>query len=78
MSKTVRIALAGPGAFGIKHLDGLKNIEGVEVTSIIGRELPKAEEVAKKYGAKPTLRHRFYHVPASNTAVGHMILEEQA
>ena len=26
-------------------------------------------------GAKPTLRHRFYHVPASNTAVGHMILE---
>jgi len=52
MSKTVRIALAGPGAFGIKHLDGLKNIEGVEVTSIIGRELGKAQEVAQKYGAK--------------------------
>ena len=51
-TKTVRIALAGPGAFGIKHLDGLKNIEGVEVTSIIGRELPKAQEVAQKYGAK--------------------------
>jgi protocatechuate 4,5-dioxygenase, beta chain len=26
-------------------------------------------------GAKPTLAHRFYHVPASNTAVGHAILE---
>ncbi|MEJ5991814.1 class III extradiol dioxygenase subunit beta [Ramlibacter sp. PS3R-8] len=26
-------------------------------------------------GPKPSLRHRFYHVPASNTAVGHMILE---
>ena len=26
-------------------------------------------------GAKPTLKHRFYHVPASNTAVGHAILE---
>ncbi len=26
-------------------------------------------------GPKPTLKHRFYHVPASNTAVGHMILE---
>jgi 2-hydroxy-4-carboxymuconate semialdehyde hemiacetal dehydrogenase len=51
-AQTVRIALAGPGAFGIKHLDGLKNIEGVEVTSIIGRELPKAQEVAQKYGAK--------------------------
>ena len=26
-------------------------------------------------GPKPHLKHRFYHVPASNTAVGHMILE---
>ena len=26
-------------------------------------------------GAKPRVRHRFYHVPASNTAVGHLILE---
>jgi 2-hydroxy-4-carboxymuconate semialdehyde hemiacetal dehydrogenase len=52
MTQTVRIALAGPGAFGIKHLDALKNIEGVEVTSVIGRELPKAREVAQKYGAR--------------------------
>jgi 2-hydroxy-4-carboxymuconate semialdehyde hemiacetal dehydrogenase len=50
--QTIRIALAGPGAFGIKHLDGLKNIPGVEITSIIGRELAKAQEVAQKYGAK--------------------------
>ena len=27
-------------------------------------------------GAKPTVARRFYHVPASNTAVGHLILEE--
>ena len=26
-------------------------------------------------GAAPLVRHRFYHVPASNTAVGHLILE---
>jgi protocatechuate 4,5-dioxygenase beta chain len=26
-------------------------------------------------GAKPVVKHRFYHVPASNTAVGHLILE---
>jgi protocatechuate 4,5-dioxygenase beta chain len=26
-------------------------------------------------GAPPTVAHRFYHVPASNTAVGHLILE---
>ncbi len=29
-------------------------------------------------GAKPIVRHRFYHVPASNTAVGHLILENPA
>ena len=26
-------------------------------------------------GATPKVAHRFYHVPASNTAVGHLILE---
>jgi protocatechuate 4,5-dioxygenase beta chain len=29
-------------------------------------------------GPPPRVAHRFYHVPASNTAVGHLILEEQA
>jgi protocatechuate 4,5-dioxygenase beta chain len=29
-------------------------------------------------GAPPVLRHRHYHVPASNTAVGHLVLEEAA
>jgi len=28
-------------------------------------------------GPAPKVVHRFYHVPASNTAVGHLILEEQ-
>jgi protocatechuate 4,5-dioxygenase, beta chain len=28
-------------------------------------------------GPKPKPVHRFYHVPASNTAVGHLILEEE-
>jgi protocatechuate 4,5-dioxygenase, beta chain len=27
-------------------------------------------------GPAPTVRHRFYHVPASNTAVGHLILDD--
>jgi protocatechuate 4,5-dioxygenase beta chain len=27
-------------------------------------------------GPAPRMRHRFYHVPASNTAVGHLILED--
>jgi 2-hydroxy-4-carboxymuconate semialdehyde hemiacetal dehydrogenase len=48
--KTIRVALAGAGAFGTKHLDGIRNIEGVEVVSVIGRELGKTREVAAKYG----------------------------
>jgi 2-hydroxy-4-carboxymuconate semialdehyde hemiacetal dehydrogenase len=46
----MKIALAGAGAFGIKHLDGLKLIDGVEVVSLVGRELEKTREVAAQYG----------------------------
>jgi 2-hydroxy-4-carboxymuconate semialdehyde hemiacetal dehydrogenase len=46
----MRIALAGAGAFGIKHLDGLAEIDGVTVTSIVSRRQEQAEEVARKYG----------------------------
>jgi 2-hydroxy-4-carboxymuconate semialdehyde hemiacetal dehydrogenase len=47
---TINIALAGAGAFGIKHLDALKLIDDVKVVSLIGRELPKTQEVADMYG----------------------------
>jgi len=50
MSKTIKVALAGAGAFGIKHLDGIQNIDGVEVVSLVSRELDKTKEVAAKYG----------------------------
>ena len=50
MQKTIKVALAGAGAFGIKHLDGIKNIDGVEVVSLIGRDIEKTREVAAKYG----------------------------
>jgi 2-hydroxy-4-carboxymuconate semialdehyde hemiacetal dehydrogenase len=48
----MRIALAGAGAFGEKHLDGLKLIDGVEIVSVISRRAEHAAEVAAKYGAK--------------------------
>jgi len=50
MSNPIKVALAGAGAFGIKHLDGIKNIDGVEVVSLISRDLDKTKEVAAKYG----------------------------
>jgi 2-hydroxy-4-carboxymuconate semialdehyde hemiacetal dehydrogenase len=49
-SKTLKVALAGAGAFGTKHLDSIKVIDGVEAVSLVGRELGKTKEVAAKYG----------------------------
>ena len=46
----MKICVAGQGAFGQKHLDALKRISGVEVTSVIGGNPTGTEQVAKKYG----------------------------
>ena len=48
--KTIKVALAGAGAFGIKHLDAIKLIDGVEVVSLISRELDKTRATAAQYG----------------------------
>ena len=49
---TIKVALAGAGAFGIKHLDAIKLIDGVEVVSLISRELEKTKGTAEQYGIK--------------------------
>ncbi|MDR6850564.1 2-hydroxy-4-carboxymuconate semialdehyde hemiacetal dehydrogenase [Sphingomonas sp. BE123] len=46
----MKIALAGAGAFGEKHLDGLQKIDGVEVISVVGRRIEPTQAVADKYG----------------------------
>jgi 2-hydroxy-4-carboxymuconate semialdehyde hemiacetal dehydrogenase len=46
----VKIAVAGQGAFGVKHLEALQNIPDAEVISLTGSTREKAEEVAKKFG----------------------------
>ena len=50
MAKPIKAALAGAGAFGLRHLDAIKEIDGVEVISLVGRELDKTKEAAAKYG----------------------------
>ena len=50
MAKSIKVALAGAGAFGTRHLDGIQLIDGVEVISIVGRELEKTQATARKYG----------------------------
>ena len=50
MTQMIKVALAGAGAFGLKHLDGIKEIDGIEVVSLVGRERDKTQEAAEKYG----------------------------
>jgi 2-hydroxy-4-carboxymuconate semialdehyde hemiacetal dehydrogenase len=45
----MRICVAGQGAFGQKHLDALKRIPNVEVSSLVGGNQDATAEVAKKY-----------------------------
>jgi 2-hydroxy-4-carboxymuconate semialdehyde hemiacetal dehydrogenase len=47
---TMKVALAGAGAFGIKHLEAIQKIDDVEVVSLVGRELEKTKEVAATFG----------------------------
>ncbi|MDZ4307651.1 Gfo/Idh/MocA family oxidoreductase [Allopontixanthobacter sp.] len=46
----MRIAIAGTGAFGEKHLEGLANIDGVSVTALTSRRIEQAQAVAAKFG----------------------------
>src|SRR3984957_8229467 len=46
----MKICVAGQGAFGIKHLEAIANIDGIEVVSLAGGNLAATEAVAKKFG----------------------------
>ncbi len=69
--------IADPAAQAAQpHIDYVREAgsEGIELVMwLIARGA--MDDVAG--GAKPRVAHRFYHVPASNTAVGHLILENQ-
>ena len=58
------------GQAQVPHIDYVREAgsEGIELVMwLIARGAMSAKP--------PTVKHRFYHVPASNTAVGHLILE---
>ncbi len=46
----MKIVIAGAGAFGQKHLDAIKQIGGIEVVSVVGRDPEATRAVAAKYG----------------------------
>lgn len=64
--------IADPQALSEKpHIDYVREAgsEGIELVMwLIARGAMALDKA-------PTVKHRFYHVPASNTAVGHLILE---
>jgi 2-hydroxy-4-carboxymuconate semialdehyde hemiacetal dehydrogenase len=45
----MKVALAGQGAFGIKHLEALRNIPGIEVVTLAGGSPDSTREVAEKW-----------------------------
>ena len=61
-------------AAAIPHIDYVREAgsEGIELVMWLIARGAMADITG---GKPPTVRHRFYHVPASNTAVGHLILE---
>ncbi len=69
-----RLVADPAGQAAVPHIDYVREAgsEGIELVMwLIARGA--MSDVAG--GLPPTVRHRFYHVPASNTAVGHLILE---
>jgi 2-hydroxy-4-carboxymuconate semialdehyde hemiacetal dehydrogenase len=46
----MKICVAGQGAFGIKHLEALQKIAGIEVVSLAGGNPQQTAEVAQKFG----------------------------
>ena len=56
---TIKVALAGAGAFGTKHLDGIKNIAGVEVISLVVHRQPQAGQGQRgRRRLRPEVAHR--------------------
>jgi len=68
---------APEAAAAVPHIDYVREAgsEGIELVMWLIARGAMADAAG---GPKPELVHRFYHVPASNTAVGHLILKEYA
>jgi 2-hydroxy-4-carboxymuconate semialdehyde hemiacetal dehydrogenase len=46
----MKICMAGQGAFGIKHLEAIQKISGIEVATLAGGSADSTKEVAQKFG----------------------------
>ena len=64
------------GLAAIPHIDYVREAgsEGIELVMWL---IARGAMADVDGGPKPSVAYRFYHVPASNTAVGHLILENR-
>src|SRR5688500_15705480 len=46
---SMKVGLAGQGAFGIKHLEAIQNIPGIEVITLTGGNQQATREVAERF-----------------------------
>src|SRR6202046_5755074 len=46
----MKIVVGGQGAFGVKHLEGIARIPGIEVVSLAGGRPESTKAVAEKFG----------------------------
>jgi protocatechuate 4,5-dioxygenase, beta chain len=62
------------GLASVPHIDYVREAgsEGIELVMWL---IARGAMADVNGGKPPRVAHRFYHVPASNTAVGHLILE---
>ena len=72
LESTLFISLAGLAQ--MPHIDYVREAgsEGIELVMWL---IARGAMSDISGGKPPEVKHRFYHVPASNTAVGHLILE---
>jgi gallate dioxygenase len=61
----------------LPHIDYVREA-GSEAIELVMWLVARGAMADAAGGRPPSVAHRFYHVPASNTAVGHLILEENA
>jgi 2-hydroxy-4-carboxymuconate semialdehyde hemiacetal dehydrogenase len=48
-AELMKVGVAGQGAFGIKHIEAIQNIPGIEIITLSGGNQAATEEVAKKF-----------------------------
>src|SRR6478609_6349126 len=45
----LKVVMAGQGAFGIKHLEAMQKIDGIEVVSLVGGSAQSTQDVAERF-----------------------------